>query len=148
VRSWLAAADEFGRRIGWCRARDLAEAGTALLALHDAEARAAFLRTLRSVADVHGQSVTALDRLYLAAALPMLVIWGARDPIMPRRHAEIVRDQLPTARVEVFRDAGHWPHLADPERFCSVLLDFLGSTAPVAHDRDGWRALLRQDLLP
>ncbi len=146
VRPGLSALGEVGRRIGWGRARDLAEAGGALLALQDAEARSAFLRTLRSVADVRGQSVTALDRLYLAAALPMLVIWGARDPIMPRRHAEIVRDQLPTARVEVFPDAGHWPHLADPERFCSVLLDFLRSTAPVSHDRDGWRALLRQDL--
>ena len=30
-----------------------------------------------------GQAVTALDRLYLANAVPMLVIWGSRDPIVP-----------------------------------------------------------------
>jgi pimeloyl-ACP methyl ester carboxylesterase len=147
LRSGLGLLDEVGRRIGWCRARDLAEAGEAMLELHDGEARAAFLRTLRSVADVHGQSVTALDRLYLATALPMLVVWGARDPILPVRHAEAVRDLVPSARVEIFRDAGHWPHLAEPERFCAVLGEFLTSAAPVSHDRDGWRAMLAQDLV-
>ncbi len=30
-----------------------------------------------------GQRVAAADRLYLAEALPMLIVWGARDPIIP-----------------------------------------------------------------
>ena len=125
--------------------RDLAEAGDALLALKDVEARRAFLRTLRGVADARGQAVTALDRLYLANAVPMLVVWGSRDPIVPALHAETVRTLVPTARVEVFEGAGHWPHLDDPDRFCDVLLDFVATTEPAQHDLDSWRRLLAQD---
>jgi pimeloyl-ACP methyl ester carboxylesterase len=131
-----------GRVAGWQRLRDLAEAGDALLALKDVEARRAFLRTLRGLVDARGQAVTAVDRLYLANAIPMLVIWGSRDPIVPAQHAHTVRALVPTAQVEVFEGAGHWPHLDDPDRFCDVLLDFLATTTPARHDRDSWRALL------
>jgi pimeloyl-ACP methyl ester carboxylesterase len=130
---------------GWRRLRDLAEAGDALLGLKDVQARRAFLRTLRGVVDARGQAVTALDRLYLADAIPMLVIWGGRDPIVPVRHAETVRRLVPSARIEVFPQAGHWPHLDEPDRFTDVLLDFVASTEPAAHDRDSWRSLLSQD---
>jgi pimeloyl-ACP methyl ester carboxylesterase len=144
LRSGLRALDAVGRAVGWNRAQDLAEAGEAMLALSDVEARRAFLRTLRSVVDVRGQCVTAVDRLYLAEAVPMLVIWGSRDPIVPVTHAAAIRRQVPSARVEVFPDAGHWPHLADPDRFAEVLLEFIADTQPVEHDRDGWRALLAE----
>ena len=145
LRVGFSALDRVGQATGLQRVRDLAEAGDALLALKDGEARSAFLRTLRGVVDARGQSVSALDRLYLAHAVPMLVIWGSRDPIVPALHAETVRRLVPTARVEVFRGAGHWAHLDDPDRFCDVLLDFLAATEPAAHDRDSWRALLAQD---
>jgi pimeloyl-ACP methyl ester carboxylesterase len=142
LRVGLRAVQEFGTAAGWRRIRDLAEAGDALLALKDVEARRAFLRTLRGVVDARGQAVTALDRLYLANAIPMLVVWGSRDPIVPAAHAETVRALVPAARIEVFDGAGHWPHLDDPDRFCDVLLDFVATTTPARHDRDGWRALL------
>jgi pimeloyl-ACP methyl ester carboxylesterase len=145
LRLGFQTLDRIGHLVGWKRVRDLAEAGDALLALKDVEARRAFLRTLRGVADAHGQAVTALDRLYLANSVPMLVIWGSRDPIVPALHAETVRTLVPTARIEVFEGAGHWPHLDDPDRFCDVLLDFIESTEPAQHDLDSWRRLLSQD---
>ena len=145
LRVGLQTLDRIGQMAGVQRVRDLAEAGDALLALKDVEARRAFLRTLRGVADARGQSVSALDRLYLANAVPMLVVWGSHDPIVPAVHAETVHTLVPTARVEVFRGAGHWPHLDDPERFCDVLLDFIASTEPAQHDLDSWRRRLAQD---
>jgi pimeloyl-ACP methyl ester carboxylesterase len=145
LRFGLRAVDGVGHALGWKPVRDIAEAGDAILALRDAEARRAFLRTLRGVVDARGQAVTAIDRLYLADAVPMLVVWGSRDPIVPAAHAETVRRLVPSARIEVFEGAGHWPHLDDPDRFCAVLLDFLATTTPAAHDRDSWRALLSQD---
>ena len=145
LRLGFQALERFGRLTGLGRLRDLAEAGDALLALKDVEARRAFLRTLRGVADARGQAVTALDRLYLANAIPMLVVWGSRDPIVPAQHAETVHALVPTARVEVFPRAGHWPHLDDPDRFTDVLLDFVASTEPAQHDLDSWRRLLAQD---
>jgi pimeloyl-ACP methyl ester carboxylesterase len=144
VRLGLATVERSGRLLGWKPVSDLAEAGEAMLALRDVEARRAFLQTLRGVADKRGQLITAVDRLYLANAVPMLVIWGSRDPIVPAAHAETVRRLVPTARVEVFEGAGHWPHLDDPARFCSVLLDFLSTTVPADYDRASWRALLSQ----
>jgi len=145
LRVGFQGMSRIGKVTGLQRLHDLAEAGDALLALKDVEARRAFLRTLRGVADARGQAVSALDRLYLANAVPMLVIWGSRDPIVPALHAETVRTLVPTARVEVFSGAGHWPHLDDPERFCDVLLDFIATTEPAHHDLDTWRQLLAQD---
>jgi pimeloyl-ACP methyl ester carboxylesterase len=145
LRMGFQGLNRIGRMAGWRRVRDLAEAGDALLALKDVEARRAFLRTLRGVVDAHGQAVTALDRLYLANSIPMLVIWGSRDPIVPALHAETVRRLVPTARIDVFQGAGHWPHLDDPDRFCDVLLDFMATTEPAQHDLDSWRRLLSQD---
>jgi pimeloyl-ACP methyl ester carboxylesterase len=142
LRGGMQVLERVGELGGWRRLRDLAEAGDALLALRDGEARRAFLRTLRGVVDARGQAVTAVDRLYLADSIPMLVVWGGRDPIVPSSHAEIVRNLVPSARVEVFEDAGHWPHLDQPDRFCDVLLDFIATTEPAAHDLDSWRALL------
>jgi pimeloyl-ACP methyl ester carboxylesterase len=142
IRTGLQGLDRLGKLAGWKRVRDLAEAGEAMLALKDVEARRAFLRTLRGVVDARGQAVSALDRLYLADAVPMLVIWGSRDPIVPALHAESVRELVPSARVEVFDGAGHWAHLDEPDRFCDVLLDFIATTEPAAHDLDSWRRLL------
>jgi pimeloyl-ACP methyl ester carboxylesterase len=144
LRFGFQVIEKLGRTAGWQRVGDLAEAGNALFALKDAEARRAFLRTLRGVVDGRGQAVTALDRLYLADSIPMLVVWGSRDPIVPARHAETVRELVPSARVEVFAGAGHWPHLDEPERFCDVLLDFMATTQPASHDLDSWRRLLSQ----
>ncbi|MGY1834586.1 alpha/beta fold hydrolase [Blastococcus sp. SYSU DS0510] len=145
LRSGLRVVETVGRAAGWRQVGDLAEAVDALLALQDVEARRAFLRTLRGVVDVRGQAVTALDRLYLADSVPMLVIWGGRDPIVPAQHAETVRTAVPSARVEVFEDAGHWPHLDEPDRFCEVLLDFIATTEPADHDLNSWRRLLSQN---
>jgi pimeloyl-ACP methyl ester carboxylesterase len=145
LRVGLQVLERAGRTTGWRRVGDFAEAGDALLALRDVEARRAFLRTLRGVVDARGQAVTALDRLYLADSIPMLVVWGSRDPIVPALHAETVRSLVPSARVEVFDSAGHWPHLDEPDRFCDVLLDFIETTEPAAHDLDSWRRLLAQN---
>jgi pimeloyl-ACP methyl ester carboxylesterase len=144
IRAGMQALEALGQATRWQRVRDLAGAGEALLGLKDLEARRAFLRTLRGVVDAGGQSVTATDRLYLAEAIPMLVIWGSRDPIVPAAHAETVRSLVPTARVEVFEGAGHWAHIDEPDRFCDLLLEFVSATEPAEHDLETWRRLLAQ----
>lgn len=123
---------------------DMVQGYRSLGALRDVRARQAFLRTLRTVADAGGQVVTATDRAYLASAMPLLVVWGSGDTVIPVKHAYDLVDLVPAARLEVFDGAGHWPHLSDAQRFCSVIEDFMRTTAPARHDRDGWRALLAQ----
>lgn len=110
--------------------------------LGDAETRAAFVHTLRSVVDVRGQRVSANDRLYLASDVPTLVVWGDRDPIIPFAHALDAHERIPGSRLEVFEGAGHYPHCSDPERFADVLLDFVATTPGASVTPERWRARL------
>jgi pimeloyl-ACP methyl ester carboxylesterase len=112
-------------------------------ALRPRSARRAFLRTLRAGVDVRGQVITILDRCYLAAALPTLIVWGRRDRVIPVRHAGVAHAAMPGSRLEIFDRSGHFPHRDAPERFVAVVEDFLGSTAPALHDPVRWRRLLR-----
>jgi len=98
--------------------------------LADTESRRAFFRTLREVVDFRGQAVSALGRLHRAAKIPTLILWGARDPFIPVRHAFEAHEAIPGSRLELFEDVGHYPHCEDPERFVSLLLEFIDSTEP------------------
>src|SRR5579875_3354668 len=55
--------------------------------LADTAQREAFLATVRSVVGPRGQIVGAGDRLHLARETPVLLVWGADDPIIPVAHA-------------------------------------------------------------
>jgi len=113
--------------------------------LADADARRAFFRTLRSVIDAGGQSVDATDRLYLAAHVPTLIVWGARDTIIPISHARTAHDAIAGSRLVVFDDVGHFPHCDDPERFVETLVDFVDTTQPCRRSDDEWNRLLRHE---
>jgi pimeloyl-ACP methyl ester carboxylesterase len=119
---------------------DVAEVARGYATLSDPERRKAFLATLRSVVGTEGQRVAALDRLYLAEALPLLIVWGDNDPIIPVDHARETHAQLSASRLEVFEDTGHVPQLERPGRFIAVLERFLAETEPAEFDRDEWRA--------
>jgi pimeloyl-ACP methyl ester carboxylesterase len=119
---------------------DLTEVGRAYATLADPDRRKAFLSTLHAVVDTDGQRVAALDRLYLAADLPMLIIWGERDPIIPVAHGRAAHAQLPGSRLEIFPDAGHLPQMESPGRFAAVLQRFLDETEPAEFDGAQWRA--------
>ncbi|SDJ23722.1 Pimeloyl-ACP methyl ester carboxylesterase [Actinokineospora alba] len=111
--------------------------------LRERRARAAFLRTLRAVVDHRGQVVTMLDRSYLAVGMPTLLIWGARDRIVPAAHAEVAQAALPGSRLEMFPDSGHFPHHDDPARFVKLIDEFLEGTDPAEYDPARWRDILR-----
>jgi pimeloyl-ACP methyl ester carboxylesterase len=113
------------------------------LALSSGTARRAFLRTLRAGVDLHGQVITMTDRSYLTAGLPTLIMWGAHDAVIPVAHAGLAHTTMPGSRLEIFEDAGHFPHHDAPERFVSVLEEFLDTTPPQEYDAERWRHLLR-----
>jgi pimeloyl-ACP methyl ester carboxylesterase len=148
---FIAATAGVGQRAGSALGRgltalglrpnaDVAEVARGYASLSEPERRAAFLATLRSVVGTRGQRVAAGDRLYLADALPLLIVWGARDPIIPVGHGEDAHEALPGSRLEVFDGVGHLPQLEAPGRFIAVLERFLEETDPAQFDRDEWRA--------
>jgi pimeloyl-ACP methyl ester carboxylesterase len=118
------------------------EAMTSYAALADLPARTAFVHTLRSVVEPGGQRVDATHMLYLAEGRPTLIVWGAKDSIIPVSHAYAAHVALPGSRLEIFEQARHFPHVDEPARFVEVLEDFLATTEPAVADR----ALLRERL--
>ena len=112
--------------------------------LADAKASAAFLRTLRAVVDWRGQSITMLDRCYLTERLPVLIVWGDDDTVIPYHHAELAHAAIPHSQLETFVGSGHFPFHDDPERFCRVVIDFMQTHEPVVFDPLNWRHLLSE----
>ena len=145
VRLPLLAAARAAAAVGLLDSHDVDELGEVWSGLRDSSTRSAFLRTLRSVVDLRGQSVSSRDRLHLAAAIPMLLVWGSRDPVLPVAHARAVAQELTGCRLEVVPGAGHQPHRCDPRRVAEAVLRFVDETSPATHDPQTWRALLATD---
>jgi pimeloyl-ACP methyl ester carboxylesterase len=129
-------------RLGLQTGSDLGEIARGIASLNELGARRAFVHTARAVIDVGGQRVDARDRLYLAEAVPSLLVWGDEDPIIPARHGIRAHDLMPGSRLELFEGAGHFPHLDDPIRFVSLLRGFVDSTQPADTDTDRARELM------
>jgi pimeloyl-ACP methyl ester carboxylesterase len=110
------------------------------------EDRGAFFRTLRSVVDLGGQAIHAGDRLYLAAHMPTMIVWGDRDPFIPHHHGSTTHAAIPGSRLEIFPGCGHFPHCEDPARFVAVVRDFIESTAAAAMSERLWREQFRATL--
>ena len=141
----IKGGDAVGRflgKIGLGVGRDVAEMAAGLASLQDIEARKAFVHTARSVIDVGGQLVDATDKLYLAEALPTLLVWGERDPIIPAKHGVRAHELMPGSRLELFENAGHFPHHDDPIAFAAVLRDFIETTGPARVSPGRMRELL------
>src|ERR687894_1008195 len=110
--------------------------------LTDARAQRAFFHTIRSVIDPAGQRVSARDRLYLAADVPTLIVWGERDSVIPVEHARVAHDLIPGSRLEIFPGCGHFVPIEAPGRFVEVLEDFLDTTEPAGLRPHEWQELL------
>lgn len=126
------------------RSERLAEMWRAYASLTEAANRKAFIRTMRSVIDPGGQSVSAMDRLYLASHLPTLIIWGERDEIIPVSHAYAAHEAIPGSHLEVMEGVGHFPHVERPLAFVAVLTDFMETTQPNPFTHEQLREILRR----
>jgi pimeloyl-ACP methyl ester carboxylesterase len=130
--------------IGLRQAPAAEEAWRSYSSLAERDARRAFFRTLRAVIDAGGQSVSAMDRLYLASHVPTLILWGRKDALIPVSHAFAAHQAIAGSRLEVFDDVGHFPHCEAPERFVDVLLDFIETSEPACLSRELRSQLLRR----
>lgn len=122
---------------------DIPEAVRILEALPEPTASSAFARTLRAVVDWRGQVVTMLDRCYLTASVPVQLIWGSRDSVIPVDHALMAHAAMPGSQLEIFEGSGHFPFRDDPDRFVELVEKFIDSTEPAVYDQDLLRGLLR-----
>lgn len=123
-------------------ARDLDEVAVILESWRDPQTRRAIKHLVRACIDMRGQIITMRDRAYLTAAMPMALVWGTHDQVLPVEHAAVCAALAPDAAVEIFEDSGHFPHKDDPERFVAFLVDFIRQTQPAVYRRANVRRLL------
>nr|WP_090274773.1 alpha/beta hydrolase [Mycolicibacterium komanii]CRL67712.1 alpha/beta hydrolase [Mycolicibacterium komanii] len=123
--------------------RDLPQVLRILNDLPEPTASSAFARTLRAVVDWRGQVVTMLDRCYLTQSVPVQLIWGSCDAVIPVSHARMAHAAMPGSQLEIFDGSGHFPFHDDPERFVEVVEKFIDGTEPAAYDQEYLRGLLR-----
>jgi pimeloyl-ACP methyl ester carboxylesterase len=75
------------------------------------------------ITSFQGQSTVLLNSLS-ALLVPTLVIWGARDGIVPVKHAYAAAQVIPNCQVHVFKDCGHGVHQQRVDEFSSLLTRF------------------------
>ncbi|MCB0922986.1 MAG: alpha/beta hydrolase [Mycobacterium sp.] len=123
-------------------AGDINNALRILTDLPEPTASAAFTRTLRAVVDWRGQVVTMLDRCYLTESVPVQLIWGDRDAVIPVSHAHMAHAAMPGSRLEIFEGSGHFPFHDDPDRFVTLVRRFIDGTEASDYDHARLRDLL------
>jgi pimeloyl-ACP methyl ester carboxylesterase len=130
---WVrGGAEMIGRGLalfGWRASHDMRAAWEGFTSLSDGDSRRAFLATTRAVMNSGGQSIAAHEYLPDLVDLPILVVWGTNDMVIPAEHSQRAAQLVPGCRVELFEGAGHFPHLDQPDAFADVLRDFMDTTA-------------------
>lgn len=58
--------------------------------------------------------------------VPTLLIWGANDGVVTPQYGESFRKLIPNARLATIPQAGHWPHIEQPQACLAELRKFLG----------------------
>ena len=129
-------------KIGFRAGPDLEEIGRSFASLGNTEARQTFIHTVRGLIDPGGQRVDASGRLYLAKELPILIVWGAHDTLIPVEHGQEAHRRAPRSKLVIFEQAGHFPHVTEPRRFVEVLERYIADTKPATLDAERLRRLL------
>jgi pimeloyl-ACP methyl ester carboxylesterase len=73
---------------------------------------------------LRGQREVLVDRL-THLQVPTLVMWGTRDWVLPYSQAQEAVIRLQRGTLELIPHCGHAPQVEQPERFVSILREFL-----------------------
>ena len=115
-------ADRAREAVGWLLGPNRpAEAFARAAAAHAALRVDSYIKTVRASAD-WGRARDLPD-----IAVPVLLVFGAQDPLTPPRVGEYMREKIPGARLEVIEDCGHLSNLERPEAFNRAVLAFLSA---------------------
>ncbi len=74
---------------------------------------------------LHGARFAAGASFEGSVTAPTLLVWGARDRLIPVEVAAEWQRAIPQARLEVIEDAAHVPMVENPSAFAERLLHFL-----------------------
>lgn len=67
-----------------------------------------------------------------AIEVPLWMVWGRHDGLVPSEHAPAFAEVHPGADVHVFEDCGHYPQIELPGMFNRLLAEWMKATRPAA----------------
>ncbi|MEU8525505.1 MULTISPECIES: alpha/beta fold hydrolase [Streptomyces] len=79
---------------------------------------------------LHGLLETDLLATLTGILVPTLVVWGDRDPILPREDQQRILDTIPLSRLLVHEGAGHVPYWENPDRVLRDIAAFAAEVMP------------------
>ena len=118
VNWWAADRQAFGPDVIDHYAEALSQPGAR-------EATLAYYRSIRAMAAPALRARWSRTAIPERVEVPLLVLWGERDPIAPVGDAHRLALRLPGARVVVVPGAGHFPQEERPELVARQLAEFL-----------------------
>lgn len=83
------------------------------------------LSLLRNASALNANQTMALVDRHATIAAPTLVLWGVEDPWQSAEDGARLASEIPGAQFMPLTGCSHWVPQDDPQRFCSVLKDFL-----------------------
>jgi pimeloyl-ACP methyl ester carboxylesterase len=121
--AWLTRATEawFAR---FHTRRLTGEAAGMIARVDQARRRPGFAEAVAAVWRSFARSESRIDGEARAIQCDALLIWGARDPVIPVRAARAAAGSIPRARLSLLA-TGHTPFLEDPDGFAAALEPFL-----------------------
>jgi pimeloyl-ACP methyl ester carboxylesterase len=96
-------------------------------ALGSPPGQAAFFASLRGVIEPRGQRGSFIEMRAIPHDMPTLVVWSARDGVIPVAHARAAHAALPNSHLVVFHVGRHEPHRSNAEPFAGEMAAFLAS---------------------
>jgi pimeloyl-ACP methyl ester carboxylesterase len=95
----------------------------------DKGTKRAILKLYRATSDIGPRSHALADQLG-DLKVPVLVVWGAADPYLPVRYAEMQKEVFARAKVVMLPDSGHFPFADNPQGVLDAVVPFLQSGRP------------------
>ena len=83
-------------------------------------AKMAFMSTLLGL-----KNSDPLTKKLLKISVPILMIWGELDPVIPIIHADSIVSSIQDCRFYRMDGCGHTPYVDNPKKFSELVLDFL-----------------------
>lgn len=96
----------------------------AMYADFDTGTRRAVLKLYRNTSDLGALSERWIATL-APRKLPALVVWGACDPYVPVRFAQMQQQYFAVERLVRLEDSGHWPMIDNPAAVREAVVPFL-----------------------
>ena len=74
---------------------------------------------------LRGQTQVLMNRLP-ELVIPTLLVWGAKDGIIPAKHAYAAAKVIPKCHLHIFEGYGHSVYKQKVDDFSQLLVGFLG----------------------